>query len=164
MCVDCAGEAGRNGISGLPGLTGVPGPQGPSGTVGQRGGFSGVHVVHHVTNGDYYRPSPPPDYEESMPYWQYDEARAQKDEQPRAPISLSDRVSEPAQEQPAQPAEPAQQYSAEERWDERGFQAAAAEAPPRKPALHMSVPAPPPSQVVFENISQYSLNRSLIPS
>lgn len=164
MCVDCAGEAGRNGISGLPGLTGVPGPQGPSGTVGPRGGFSGVHVVHHVTNGDYYRPSPPPDYEESMPYWQYDEARAQKDEQPRAPISLSDRVSEPAQEQPAQPAEPAEQYSAEERWDERGFQAAAAEAPPRKPALHMSVPAPPPSQVVFENISQYSLNRSLIPS
>ena len=101
-------------------------------------------MTHHVTNGDYYRPSPTPDYEPSDPYWQYDEARAQRDEKPRAPISLSDRVSQTAAEPASQP--PVERYSAAERWDERGFQQAAAEAPPRRSALHVTIPAPPPSQ------------------
>ena len=116
--------------------------------MGPRGGLSGVHVIHHVTNGDYYRPSPPPDNEESMPYWQYDEARAQKEE-PRAPISLSDHTpqAEPVQERPAQ-ERPVQRYSAQEEWDERAFQDA--EEAHQKSQLHITPPAPPPSQVVLQ--------------
>lgn len=130
------GLAGRNGIQGLPGPAGIQGSQGPQGPVGPPGSFSGVHVFHHTTNADYYRPEAPEDNEESMPYWQHDEARAQ--------------LSDPSQEFAGNPIPvPRSDATRRGQYGQQSLQSSESSAW-RPSSLRVSAPVPPPSQMAEE--------------